>query len=145
MFAEIISKALCLSYNDTLSNKRFRKFDIVQSSVFCVVFCSRSLFVLFHLTIALSVLHRGRVRIPLMERCTDTTLCDKVRQLLVTCRWFSAGIPVSSTNKTDRHDITEILLKVALNTINHYCLVCSLSFDYFIVCPSSIYIVRLLY
>ena len=28
--------------------------------------------------------------------------------------WFS---PVSSTNKTDLHDITEILLKVALNTI----------------------------
>jgi hypothetical protein len=26
-------------------------------------------------------------------------------------------IPVSSTNKTDYHDITEILLKVALNTI----------------------------
>ena len=31
----------------------------------------------------------------------------------------SAGTPVSSTNKTDRLDITEILLKVALNTINH--------------------------
>jgi hypothetical protein len=31
--------------------------------------------------------------------------------------WFSSGRPVSSTNKTDRHDITEILLKVALNTI----------------------------
>ena len=30
---------------------------------------------------------------------------------------FSLGTPVSSTNKTDRHDITEILLKVALNTI----------------------------
>jgi S-ribosylhomocysteine lyase LuxS involved in autoinducer biosynthesis len=28
------------------------------------------------------------------------------------------GTLVSSTNKTDRHDITEILLKVALNTIN---------------------------
>jgi hypothetical protein len=28
------------------------------------------------------------------------------------------GTPVSSTNKTDRHDITEILLKVVLNTIN---------------------------
>jgi hypothetical protein len=27
------------------------------------------------------------------------------------------GPPVSSTNKTDSHDITEILLKVALNTI----------------------------
>jgi hypothetical protein len=32
-------------------------------------------------------------------------------------RWFSQGTPVSSTNETDRHDITEILLKVALNTI----------------------------
>jgi hypothetical protein len=31
---------------------------------------------------------------------------------------FPPGIPVSSTNKTDGHDITEILLKVALNTIN---------------------------
>jgi hypothetical protein len=27
------------------------------------------------------------------------------------------GYSVISTNKTDRHDITEILLKVALNTI----------------------------
>ena len=27
------------------------------------------------------------------------------------------GTPVSSTNKTDLHDITEILLKVMLNTI----------------------------
>ena len=31
--------------------------------------------------------------------------------------WFSPGTPVSSTNKTDCHAITEILLKVALNTI----------------------------
>ena len=31
--------------------------------------------------------------------------------------WFFPGTPVSSTNKTDHHDITEILLKVALNTI----------------------------
>jgi hypothetical protein len=29
----------------------------------------------------------------------------------------SPATPVFSTNKTDRHDITEILLKVALNTI----------------------------
>ena len=29
-------------------------------------------------------------------------------------RWFSSGTPVSSTNKTD---ITEILLKMALSTI----------------------------
>jgi hypothetical protein len=30
---------------------------------------------------------------------------------------FSLGSPVSSTNKNDRHDIAEILLKVALSTI----------------------------
>jgi hypothetical protein len=48
-------------------------------------------------------------------RCT--TLCDKVCQWLATDRWFS---PVSFTNKTDCHDITEILLKVALNTINQH-------------------------
>jgi hypothetical protein len=35
----------------------------------------------------------------------------------VTGLWFSPGTPVSSTNKTDLHDITEILLKVALNNI----------------------------
>ena len=38
-------------------------------------------------------------------------------KLLVTGRWFSLGIPVSSTNKTDLHAITEILLKMALNII----------------------------
>ena len=32
-------------------------------------------------------------------------------------RWFSPGPPVTSTNKSDRHDINEILLKVALNSI----------------------------
>ena len=36
---------------------------------------------------------------------------------LLTGRWFSPGSPVSSTNITDRHDITEILLKVAVKTI----------------------------
>jgi hypothetical protein len=35
----------------------------------------------------------------------------------VTGRWFSPGTPVSFTNKTYRHDIAEIVLKVALNTI----------------------------
>ena len=46
-----------------------------------------------------------------------TALCNKDCQSLAAGRWFSLGTPVSSTNKTDRHDITEILLKVALNTI----------------------------
>ena len=47
----------------------------------------------------------------------DTKLCDKVGQWLAAGRCYSPCTPVSSTNKTDRHDITEILLKVALNTI----------------------------
>jgi len=46
-----------------------------------------------------------------------TTLCDKVCQWLATGRWFSPGPPVSSINKTDLLDLTEILLKVALSTI----------------------------
>ena len=43
---------------------------------------------------------------------------DKVYQLLAPGRWFSLGTPISSTTKTGRHDIAEILLKVALNTVN---------------------------
>jgi hypothetical protein len=42
-------------------------------------------------------------------------MCDKVCHL--TGQWFSPDSPVSSTNKTDRHNVTEIVLKVALNTI----------------------------
>jgi hypothetical protein len=38
--------------------------------------------------------------------------------LLAHGRWFSPGTPASSTTKTGRHDIAEILLKVALNTKN---------------------------
>ena len=50
------------------------------------------------------------VRIPLRWGILDTTLCDKV------CHWFSPGTLVSSTNNNDCYYITEILLKVALNT-----------------------------
>jgi hypothetical protein len=53
------------------------------------------------------------VRIPLRRGVLDNTICDKVCQRLATSRWFSLGTQVSSTNKTDSHDITEILLKVA--------------------------------
>jgi hypothetical protein len=41
-----------------------------------------------------------------------------VYQLLAHGRWFSLGTPASSTTKTGRHDIAEILLKMALNTKN---------------------------
>ena len=42
----------------------------------------------------------------------------KFCQWLVTDRRFSLGTMVSSSNKTDRHDITEVLLKVAFNIIS---------------------------
>ena len=56
-------------------------------------------------------------RISFRRGVLNTTLCDKVFQWLVAGQWFSPGTPVSSINKTDRHDITEILLQVAVNTL----------------------------
>ena len=51
--------------------------------------------------------------------CTQLAIAsDKVYQLLVHGRWFSPCTRASSTTTTGRHDIAEILLKVALNTIN---------------------------
>ena len=74
----------------------------------------------------------------------DTTLCDKVCQCLVAGQWSSSGTPVSSTNKTDRHDITEIFLKVALNfitlTLNlkrqswNWINMSNLNFDHYLLC-----------
>ena len=58
----------------------------------------------------------GHDQISIRTRCT--TLCDKVCQWLATDRWLSPDTPVSFTNKIDRHDITELLLKVALNIMN---------------------------
>jgi len=78
-----------------------------------------------------------RVRIPLMARCRVhwrgvkyTMSRLDLREynyrsynimwwsFSVTGLWFSPGTPVSSTNKIYHHNITEILLKVVLNTIN---------------------------
>jgi hypothetical protein len=74
----------------------------------------------FSTTCATNAYHHYRCK---FELCSwwgvfDTTLCEKVCLWLATGLWFSLGTPVSSTNKTDCHDTTEILLKVALNTIN---------------------------
>jgi hypothetical protein len=49
----------------------------------------------------------------LQKGCTRLAAAsDKVYQVLAHGRWFS---PASSTTKAGRHDIAEILLKVALN------------------------------
>jgi hypothetical protein len=44
---------------------------------------------------------------------------DKAYQLLAHGRWFSPGSPASTTTKTGRHDIAEMLLKVALKHQNN--------------------------
>ena len=51
----------------------------------------------------------------LQKGCTRLAAAsDKVYQLLANGLWFFPGTPASFTTKTGRHDIAEILLKVAL-------------------------------
>jgi hypothetical protein len=67
---------------------------------------------------------------------------DKVYQLLAHVWWFSSGTLASTTTKTGRHDITEILLKLALNTKNlinsflvlTYTLIWKVTYKVFIYC-----------
>jgi hypothetical protein len=54
---------------------------------------------------------------PVSDVTTDIQTTVQVCQRLLADRWFSPGTPISSTNKTDRHDIAKILFKVVLNTI----------------------------
>ena len=58
------------------------------------------------------------VRISIRKKCT--TSYDKTCQQLAIVRWFS---PVSSINKNDRHNVTEILFIVALNSIKQFIIV----------------------
>ena len=58
------------------------------------------------------------VRILIRARCT--TLCDNVCQWLATGRWFSPCLPVSYTNKSDRHDISESGVASKQASKHHY-------------------------
>jgi hypothetical protein len=73
-----------------------------------------------------------------IKRCTRLAAAsDQAYQFLAHVRWFSPNIPASSTTKTCRHDIAEILLKVALNTKDqiksNQILFHNLSFDFVIL------------
>ena len=72
---------------------------------------------IFTITCAISALW---VRTQFRRSVLDTTFYDKVWQWLATGQSFLPGTPVSPTNNTERHDIIEILLKVALNTLTPY-------------------------
>jgi len=66
---------------------------------------------------SLSPIRVGSRLCKLQKGCTRLAAAsDKVYQLLAQGRWFSPATPTSSTTKTGRHDIAEILLKVALST-----------------------------
>jgi hypothetical protein len=43
---------------------------------------------------------------------------DEVYQLLAHCQWFSPGTPASSTTKTGRHDIAEMVIQLP-NSLSH--------------------------
>ena len=83
---------------------------------------------LLPLTLWVRILHRQDV--------LDTTLCDKACQWRAPCRCLSPRTRVSSTNKTDCHDITEILLKVAFKTI-------TLTLKHTLVCNNCIFCKKL--
>ena len=53
------------------------------------------------------------VRIPLRRDVLDITICDKVCQWLTAGQWFSPDTLVTSTNKTDCHDITGCKVKIS--------------------------------
>jgi hypothetical protein len=70
---------------------------------------------------------------------------DAIHQT-VTVRYVSilvSGTPVSSTNKTDRQDIIEILLKVALNTINQTIFVTDYKWNITVSCKSNYHMKKL--
>ena len=118
----IIKKLLYLLFVESKYHKCFSRIWIAQSLVLCVAFYGSlsSLFfffcrfVFFPLCIVcLSSKYdykKGCTRLPAAS--------DKVYQLLAHGRWFSPDTPASSITKTGRHDIVEILLKVASNTNN---------------------------
>jgi len=75
----------------------------------------------------------ARARLCELQKGCTPLASDKVYQLLAHGLWFSPGTPASSTTKTDRHVIAEILLKVALNTINQI-----KSIDIYSILPSGL-------
>jgi hypothetical protein len=70
----------------------------------------------------------------LKKRCTRLAAAtDKIYQLLAHGRWFSPGTPASSTTKTGRHDIAEILFE---SDVKHHKKPVSLDCS-FLIAPSA--------
>ena len=106
----------------TIYIKKKEKKKKVELCVYCIFF-ARKIIILRNNTnilkgIYIFMYHGLRARLyKLQKGCTRLAVTSaKVYQLLAHGRWFSLGTPASSITKTGRHDIAEILLKVALKT-----------------------------
>jgi hypothetical protein len=116
-YAKIICLFLILVYS---LNSRFYYFIFLSTIIFFQrVRRGRDRMVFgFTTACAISAYHHRSCEFESHSGVLYATLCDNVCQWLAAGCWFYPGTPVSFTNKTDRHDITEIVVKVALNTIN---------------------------
>jgi hypothetical protein len=87
-------------------------------------------FLSFCIITSLSLIRRGFAPgfVNYTKRCTRPAVAsDKVTNCFDHGRWVSPGTPASSTTKTGRYDIVEILLKLALNTKNQIeSIICSI-------------------
>ena len=94
------------------SNRAIRKilqFTAIFIILICIIKWNRKYHIVWNLDLQLPI-----QSLPIT---TDVVSFESRSGWGVQHMWFSPGPPVSSNNKTDRHDIAEILLKVASNTI----------------------------
>ena len=105
-----------LAYGIRASTKLSASFFAVHRSNLLELF----LHILFETYTSLSPIRRGFSPdfVDYKKRCTRLAAASDNVYQFAHGRWFSPGTPVSSTTKTGCHYIVEILLKVALNTIN---------------------------
>ena len=105
--------------NSSCSNSDTRRVTLVVKSVISNEWGNYGVVITANGTYSWSFVTRGFAFgfVNYKNRCTrPAAASDKVYQLLAHGWWFSPGTPASSTTKTGRHDIVEILLKVTLNT-----------------------------
>jgi hypothetical protein len=98
----------------TYFNRKMQIFPPYQRAIYQFVHLISFLFIFLYFKLRCEVIREFETRI--WQGVLYTILCNKVCRWLATGPWFS---PVSSTNRTDSHDITEILLKVASNTLSN--------------------------
>ena len=108
----VFDSNLCSAVLDTTLSDKIREFLGVRRGRDRMV-------VRFTATCAISACHHWSCE---LEPCSwrgvfDIISCDKVCQWLAAVRWFFPDTPVTSTHKSDRHDMNEISLNVALNTL----------------------------